>query len=453
MLRRLEKGLNNAKAKQPNPSLPQASTSTAPYGQEAGLSSTNSGSHTGAQSDDDMEEEDEYRQDDHALYADREIRKHMRSSFLDVVMNKEPSAEPARPQSGSPTDRSSLYQAQVPSQSPARSHGSPQPKPHSALFAYVPKDPVAAGIIPEADVAKYFDAFFLRLNPFINLFDPALHSAEYVRSRSPFLFTTMLMACCKFFCPISYPDVRRLAHEWSVYTFAEGTESVETVQALACMTYWKEPADRRTWMYIGMACRMAVNLRLNRYVGGRQTNESHDQVLERRNRERTYLVLFVHDRSLSMQTGKHWMLPEDELVRHTNNWHKEGASSQDADIRPEDVILAAFVRLRLIGSEATDTFYNRTNMFENELDKYNEKLDGWLATWDAEMRKCKICKTFPIFPLADIPPYSFFGAPLPHSFPEFLPIPRKTVPEHVWSESLEPQGRGKLDWLLRPFVN
>ncbi|TBU28983.1 fungal-specific transcription factor domain-containing protein [Dichomitus squalens] len=396
MLRRLEKGLNNAKAKQPNPGLPHASTSAVPYGQEGGLSSTNNGTHSGAQSDSDMEEEDEYRQDDQALYADREIRKHMRSSFLDVVMNKEPSAEPARPQSNSPSDRSSFFQAQAkaPSQSPIRSHGSPQPKPYSALFAYAPKDPVAAGIISEADVSKYFDAFFLRLNPFINLFDAALHSPDYVRSRSPFLFTTMLMACCKFFCPASYPDVRRLAHEWCVYTFAEGTESVETVQALACMTYWKEPADRRTWTYIGMACRMAVNLRLNRYVGGHQMNESIDQMLERRNRERAYLVLFVHDRSLSMQTGKHWMLPEDELVRHSNNWHKEGAIGQNAEIRPEDVILAAFVNLRLIGSEATDTFYNRTNMFENQLDKYNEELDGWLATWIAEMRKASSATEF-----------------------------------------------------------
>nr|VWO99073.1 Uncharacterized protein [Ganoderma boninense] len=395
MLRRLEKGLNNAKAKQPsNAPLPHASTSASSYGQDDGLGSVNNGSRSGVQSDDDMEEEDEYRHDDPPIYADREIRKHMRTSFLDVVMNKEPVAEPTPPPSGSPADRPSHYQPKAPSHSPTRSQGSPQPKPYSNLFAYAPKDPVAASIIPEADVAKYFDAFFLRLNPFINLFDPALHSPAYVRSHSPFLFTTMLMACCKFFCPASYGAVRRLAHEWCVYTFAEGTESVETVQALACMTYWKEPADRRTWTYIGMACRMAVNLRLNRYVGHRQMNESIEQLLERRNRERTYLVLFVHDRSLSMQTGKHWMLPEDELVRHYRNWHEEGALGQNADIRPEDVIVAAFVNLRLIGSEATDTFYNRTNAFENELHRYNMKLDEWLLFWHDQMRRSPLAHPF-----------------------------------------------------------
>lgn len=88
---------------------------------------------------------------------------------------------------------------------------------------------------------------------------------------------------------------------------------------------------------------MAVELGLNRYVPIPPASESEFQKLERRNRERTYLVLFVHDRSLSTQTGRHWMLPEDDFVRNANSWHKEGGP-----IRPEDVIVAAFVELRRI---------------------------------------------------------------------------------------------------------
>ena len=55
---------------------------------------------------------------------------------------------------------------------------------------------------------------------------------------------------------------------------------------------------------------MAVELGLNRYLNNPPSHETEFQMRERRNRERTYLVLFVHDRSLSMQTGRHWMLPE-----------------------------------------------------------------------------------------------------------------------------------------------
>lgn len=105
---------------------------------------------------------------------------------------------------------------------------------------------------------------------------------------------------------------------------------------------------------------MAVELGLNRH--NHPTNETEFQMRERRNRERTYLVLWIHDRSLSMQTGRHWMLPEvrsfpaslliarsdpgsqDDLVRHSTTWHEEGGNS----VRPEDVIIAAFVQLRRI---------------------------------------------------------------------------------------------------------
>lgn len=55
---------------------------------------------------------------------------------------------------------------------------------------------------------------------------------------------------------------------------------------------------------------MAVEIGLNRYVSRPSHHETQRQLLERRNRERTYLVLWVHDRSLSTQTGRHWMLPE-----------------------------------------------------------------------------------------------------------------------------------------------
>lgn len=55
---------------------------------------------------------------------------------------------------------------------------------------------------------------------------------------------------------------------------------------------------------------MAVELGLNRYLATPPPNESEFHMRERRNRERTYFVLWVHDRSLSMQTGRQWMLPE-----------------------------------------------------------------------------------------------------------------------------------------------
>ncbi|RPD79725.1 hypothetical protein L226DRAFT_178781 [Lentinus tigrinus ALCF2SS1-7] len=397
MLRRLEKGLNNAKAKQPANAVSQPSSSAPPFGQESPSSGpsypgpSGNGSHSGHQSDDDqMDEDEEDRPDEGALYPASLIRTAQRSSFLDIVMNKEPAEH--TPPHGSPTDRSSHIPHKQPSQSPTRSQASPLPKPSSNLFPNALKDPVSAGIIPEEEVATFFDLFFLRLNPFINLFDPALHSPSYVRSRSPFLFTTMLMAICKFFRPASYPAVKQLADQWCVYTFSEMQESVEIVQAFACMTYWKEAGEKKTWYYIGMASRMAIALRLNRQ--SRQMHETELQMLERRNKERTYLVLFVHDRSLSMQTGNAWMLQEDDLVQRCRSWHEEGPLRRET--RPEDVIVAAFTHLRLIGSRATDAMYNhnRTTLVESELVKLNAELDEWINVWDMEMRKSPLADPF-----------------------------------------------------------
>ena len=118
---------------------------------------------------------------------------------------------------------------------------------------------------------------------------------------------------------------------------------------------------------------MAVELGLNRYFATPPPNESEFQMRERRNRERTYIVLWVHDRSLSMQTGRQWMLPEvrlrifgpfpsgfpilnhhvqDDLIKYSATWHESGGSP----IRPEDVVLAAFVQLRRIAVSVQCSF-------------------------------------------------------------------------------------------------
>ncbi|KAG8822965.1 hypothetical protein FRC17_009437 [Serendipita sp. 399] len=243
------------------------------------------------------------------------------------------------------------------------------------------QDPIAAGLLDEKEAKVLFDLVFMRLNGFVNLFDPRLHTVPYVRSRSPFLFSVLIMAGCKFWKAELYRQCQQIAHSFALKAFAEGWQSVETVQAFESLTYWKEPDDT--------ACRMAVELGMNTYVGHPEA-ESEEKRRERRNRERTYLVLWVHDRSLSMQTGRNWMLPEDDLVRHSKTWH-EGSSM------PEDVIVAAMVNLRQIAAETTDVYrmqkggsvdghYSDVN-HEILLRGCNSKLTHWMDYWDAELKR------------------------------------------------------------------
>ena len=151
---------------------------------------------------------------------------------------------------------------------------------------------------------------------------------------------------------------------------------------------------------------MAVELGLNRYVATPPASETGFQRLERRNRERTYLVLFVHDRSLIMQTGRHLMLPEDELVRRAGSWHQTSGGA----VRPEDVVIAAFVSLRRIAvrfffsvlfsishlrckAETTDIFNaskgssNSDINYEVVLSNCNARLTQWDDVWRQEMEK------------------------------------------------------------------
>ncbi|KAF9459558.1 fungal-specific transcription factor domain-containing protein [Collybia nuda] len=404
MLRRLEKGLNTAKMKsqttdssyqssdirngpsqdvlytalRPVDSTYASSTTHFPSNELPPLNLPNyhhgnnyAPSSNGSRSMDMEDEDEDVDRNDEEFFPEKLIRReNQRNSFFRTILN--PEETPAI--TGSSNRGNSFT-------------------PPQARLAPIPSglnDPITAGIIDEEDAKVLFDLIFLRLNPFINLFDPTLHSVPYVRSKCPFLFTTLIMAGCKFFKPDAFKQCQKLANEFAIRAFAEAWKRVEVVQAFACLTYWKDPDDSRTWTYIGYACRMAVELGLNRYMPNPPSNETEFQRLERRNRERTYLVLFVHDRSLSTQTGRHWMLPEDDLVRHSTTWHEEGGGT----MRPEDIIVAAFVALRRIAAETTDVFnaskgagpgvHHDVN-YEVVLSNCNAKLTQWADTWQHEM--------------------------------------------------------------------
>lgn len=276
------------------------------------------------------------------------IKERQRNSFFGTVLG--PSGA-----SRSPDERAfSSVSPTIPDPSSYNSSATSTPQWFSSPFSNV-EDPVKKGLLTEREAENILDLVLIRLNPFINLFDPELHSFAYI-SRRPFLFTTLLMAGTKFFEHKLYPKCRELADLHAIKAFAEQEKSVEVVQAFMCLTYWREPDDQVcvfdedglitgrspshrnsrepgliSAMYVvgilisrvlsssltpircHKACRMAVELGLNRYTPIPPESETHLQRLGRRNRERTYLVLHVHDRSLAIQTGRLWMLPE---VRH-----------------------------------------------------------------------------------------------------------------------------------------
>lgn len=257
MLRRLEKGLNNAKLKsqaastkpgadvRPN-GVPDAQIhlDQQPYSPELAsfrASSLNAPSDavyhaqlSGSSSMDEDEGEGELNEE--GIYPARLIKKEkQRNSFFGTVLGPSGSARSSEHTytSASPTglDRTPYLP------------GAPAPPAYSPHALDAADDPVKRGLMDEATAENIMDMVLIRLNPFINLFDPELHSAAYIRSRCPFLYTTLLMAGSKFFKPQLYPKCRELADQHAVRAFAEAQKSVEVVQAFMCLTYWKEPND------------------------------------------------------------------------------------------------------------------------------------------------------------------------------------------------------------------
>ncbi|KAG8684323.1 hypothetical protein FRC08_013750 [Ceratobasidium sp. 394] len=125
-------------------------------------------------------------------------------------------------------------------------------------------DPVSLGIIPEDAVIGLFYSFHTYLNPVLALLDPALHTPHYVRRRSKVLYTAILAAACKFFGnPGSYKPVHDLAQRLVGRALADGICTIEYIQALSIVSYWREPDDGSCWRKVGLGIRMAYELNLH----------------------------------------------------------------------------------------------------------------------------------------------------------------------------------------------
>ncbi|KAF9880085.1 putative fungal specific transcription factor [Colletotrichum karsti] len=148
----------------------------------------------------------------------------------------------------------------------------------------------------------------------------------------------------------------------------KGSKSVETAQAIMIMTYWKDPDDTRAWMYLGSKDQENLD-----EVGAREV----------RNTERTWLVLFVYDRSMSLQTGKPWMIERSGFIESVEAWCKDPLAIRN------DRLLGALVTLRLLSSEVFRLLGSRSNRFqagqlhtlESLLAIINSRIEEWESRW------------------------------------------------------------------------
>ncbi|KAJ1303109.1 hypothetical protein OPQ81_011310 [Rhizoctonia solani] len=172
--------------------------------------------------------------------------------------------------------------------------------------------PISVGFLREDDVPELFHLYHEYLNPLIALLDPVLHTQTYVRTRSSVLFTAILTVACRFARPEAWVSCNSLAQTLLGRALADGICSIEYVQALSLLTFWKDSRDSSSWRKVGLAIRMAYELNLHER---RSEPLSSVEMLAREqlNKERTWLQLVCYDMTTAMQRNHPQMIPDYSL--------------------------------------------------------------------------------------------------------------------------------------------
>lgn len=110
-----------------------------------------------------------------------------------------------------------------------------------------------------------------------------------------------------------YAIAMHFAKHAAATALIDGWKSVELCQAYILMAVYAVPARRweedRSWLYIGLAIRLATDLNLHQPSLSRPVNELQER--EQLNRTRVWMICFNLDRSTATQFGKPSTIKED----------------------------------------------------------------------------------------------------------------------------------------------
>ncbi|PWZ02182.1 hypothetical protein BCV70DRAFT_58581 [Testicularia cyperi] len=258
-------------------------------------------------------------------------------------------------------------------------------------------DPIQRGILTVAEAESLFSVYMQFINPPLTLLDPHLHTFDHVRASSALL----LCSACWIGAKYRVEGIRVAAHlEAHIRStllptiLMEGFRSAEIAQAFVILATYHPPtttlAEDRSWSYIGFGIRIASELDMNNKISVRPANREHNPELARRlrNRERTWLNLWLSETSLSQHMGRRPTLAIDPVVMGCASWHL------DEFALPEDKAMVAVVQLRLVMMRNIELFENFVDISTSyqpahrtamQVEYFRKTcamdLDTWLATW------------------------------------------------------------------------
>ncbi|KAJ7486494.1 hypothetical protein FB451DRAFT_1337421 [Mycena latifolia] len=224
-----------------------------------------------------------------------------------------------------------------------------------------PPEILMHGLVVPEDVDKLFEIFYERINPFVALLDPVLHTPASTFARCPFLFTVVCAISSRYYPEKSeiYPIAMHFAKHAAANALIDGWKSVELCQAYILMSTFAVPARKweedRSWLYTGLAIRLATDLNLHQVASGARKNRG-DERAEREllNRTRVWISCFNLDRSTATQFGKPSMIKEDYILRHrSDDWYKKSPYNT-----PYDIHMCGYTALLLLVARFYDDIFS-----------------------------------------------------------------------------------------------
>ncbi|TFY50349.1 hypothetical protein EVG20_g11570, partial [Dentipellis fragilis] len=134
--------------------------------------------------------------------------------------------------------------------------------------------------------------------------------------------------------PEVYPIAMHFAKSAAANALIDGWKSVELCQAYILMSIYAVPARRweedRSWLYTGLAIRIATDLNLHQPQTRKPQNETQER--EMLNRARVWMICYNLDRSTATQFGKPSTIKEDYIIRNSSDWYKKSKHNHAYDI-------------------------------------------------------------------------------------------------------------------------
>lgn len=238
-------------------------------------------------------------------------------------------------------------------------------------------DPVDMGLVTEEEAAALFAYFYENLSHTRWGLDLLLHTPEFVRKQSCFLFTSIMAASARFIPTAAALSKRLSTHckHLAQSLMINRHRSPEIVLGFMVNIPWMAPgrhwSDDGTCSYMGAALTIAIDISLNKLIvpspssslaGIHERRPPSDYITARkaldldgfhdvdpmsdfgrrllRRRERIWLALFVLDRGVCLARGRGFTVPLTPIIEHCDNWHQ----SDIADIWDGSMVSSAMLR-------------------------------------------------------------------------------------------------------------